>query len=115
MGGAPQEAQAAFTIEVPKTIYDRQPFLRRGDRASLLLVAALLLFLTGGFWGDLAILAFAVSGIIVLTISITLLTGPVYYPPKPEDKTPRVWGIANQIVAVILIGLTVLRMVALYA
>lgn len=94
----------AFTLESPGEAYAKLPWYRRGSTASAILVVALLMLLIGPFVPgvpfvgvDVVVLALAIL------VSACVLSGPVYYPPKPDDKLLREWGVANKVVAVLFV------------
>ena len=82
---------------------------------STLLVVAVIAWLGGGFLaGAFGIgadggffLGLGVGWAVVLVVAVAAATGPIYFPPKAGEKALRRWGVANQIVAWIMVVLIV--------
>ncbi len=95
---------ASVANETPQEAYAKLSWARRGSVASALLVTALLIWLVGWFLPGLTFIATNVVFVAMTgVVSVCLLSGPVYYPPKPDDKALREWSVANKIFAVVFV------------
>lgn len=97
------------TPDSPAETYARLPWYRRGSTNSGILIVALVILLGGPFVPGLP---FGVAGLVMsvlsLVVSVCVLSGPVYYPPKPGDNALREWGVGNKVVAVVFVLIGVL-------
>ena len=103
---------ASFAMETPEATYTRLAWYRRGGFMSALLTVAVVFWLVGGVLGrplglgaDVGLfLGVGLGWTVVPVVAISAATGPIHFPPKPGEQTLRRWGVANQVVAWIVLA-----------
>ena len=97
--------------ESPLDAYNRLPALRRGGTPSAMLIVSVFLILGAGFFGDAGAVFALIGTVLVAIVAITLFTGQIYYPPKPDEKELRRWSMANRVLAVVFVAGGIIQVV----